>query len=424
MANTSQKAMRPSGSQEFTAIVLAGLGGNLTPYTNPENLPKALLPLANKALISYPLAWLEKAGISTIFILCLDTQETAISNWIRNNWKGFSRPMLVAASSEEEIVGSADAVRTLLKDNKYKDKVRSDVVIISCDTICEVPPHELLDFHRLSQSSFTSTFHHNHGAEIITLLRKGSKSFTAYEESSNTLLYTSSEADLEDELPLRTSMLWKYPHVILTTAVTDFHLYVCKRWVLDIIVAQEAIARINTDLLPLLCKAQFQSVLREKYSIDDSVAVKIYLPDKAHFCARANIKQNYIDLNKHLLKGIPADQRQPSSVTIGERTTVGPDSALGPDTTIDEKTTIKRSLLGTNIKIGKMCRVTGCIIMDGVKIGDQAKLENCVVCVGAVIGEKATLKDCTIGGNVTIDEKSERKGEEIVMGGQITIGED
>lgn len=357
----------------------------------------------------------------TTFILCLDSHEAAIAAWLRNSWKGSYRPTLVAASSEDEIVGTADAIRTLLKD-KHKDKIKSDIVLLSCDSICDVPPHALLDFHRLYDSSITSVFYENHTADVITPVKKGSKAFTGYEASSNTLLYTSSEADLEDDLQLRTSILWKYPRLKLTTALTDLHLYVCKRWVLEVITAQENISRINTDLLPLLCKAQFQSLVREKYSIDSSITAKIFVPDPIHFCARANIKQNYVDLNKHLLKAIPADARQPSSTTIGERTTVGPDSAMGSDSAIDEKTTIKRSLLGSNIQIGKMCRITGCVIMDGVKICDQVKLENCVVCVGAVIGEKAALKDCTVGGKVIITEKTERKGEEIVMGGEISIG--
>lgn len=416
-----QKSSKSSNTQEFTAVVLAGFGGNLIPFTNQENIPKALLPVANKPLLSYPLSWIEKAGISSTIIVCLDAHETAISSWLRTSWKGSFRPALVAASSEDEIVGSADALRTLLSD-KYKDKIKSDVVILSCDSICEIPPHELLDFHRQSDASITSIFYRNHGADVMAPVKKGSKTFTGYEDSSKTLLYTNSEADVEDDLELRTSMLYKYPRLSLTTTLSDLHLYVCKRWVLDIILAQEVISRINTDLIPLLCKAQFQSLVREKYAIDASVAIKLYIPDAKHFCARANTKQSYIDLNKHLLKSIPADLRQPSSTTLGERTTVGPDSALGPDSSIDEKTTIKRTLLGSHIKIGKMCRITGCIVMDGVEIKDQVKLENCVICVGAVVGEKASLKDCTVGGKVVIADKTEKKGEEIVQGGEISIG--
>lgn len=36
---------------------------SLYPISDEENMPKALLPVANKPIISYTLEWLEKAGI-------------------------------------------------------------------------------------------------------------------------------------------------------------------------------------------------------------------------------------------------------------------------------------------------------------------------------------------------------------------------
>lgn len=420
MSTSSAKAGKSSNASEYTAILLAGLGGNLIPFTNPENIPKALLPLANKALISYPLSWLEKAGISSIIILCVDVHESAISHWLKTSWKGNSRPTLVAASDEDEIVGSADAIRTLLSE-KYKDKIKSEVVIMSCDSICDIPPYELLDFHRRADATITSVFHRNHPADVMAPIKKGSKTFTGYDDSTDTLLYTNSEADVEDDLELRTSMLWKYPKVTLTTTLTDLHLYICKKSILDIIVAQPAVARVNTDLLPLLCKAQFQSLVRKTYQIDDSITAKIFIPDTQYFCARGNTKQTYVDLNKHLLKSISPDLRQPASTTVGERTVIGPDSALGQDSAIDEKTTIKRTLIGSNVKVGKMCRINGCLIMDNVEIRDGVKLENCVICANSTVCERVSLKDCTVGGKVTVPEKTEKKGEEIVMGGEISL---
>lgn len=448
MATTTTTTTRTGRNQEFTAIVLAGLGGGLIPFTNSENLPKALLPVANRALLSYPLSWIERAGISSVIILCVDAHEAAITSWLKTSWKAVSspRPLVVAASSEDELVGSADAIRTLLKNEKYADKLRAEFIILSCDTICEIPPHALLDAHRLSRASVTAVFYANHAADVLTPLKKGSKTFTGYEASSETLLYTAPVADVDegDDLELRASMLWKYPRVHLTSALNDAHIYLCRRSVLDLVCEQDAISRLATDLLPLLCRAQFTSLLRKRYGLDPGpghdhedggsktttttpppVSVKLYIAPPEYFCARAHTRQAYIDLNRHLLKGIPADAREPpASTTIGDRTTVGPDSALGHDSAIDEKTTIKRTLVGNHVRIGKMCRITNCILMDGAVVRDAVKLENCVLCAGAVIGEKSTLRDCTVGGKVVLPDKSERKGEEIVIGGEISMGGD
>ena len=46
---------------EFQAIILAGgRGSRMYPLT--ENIPKALLPVANKPLIWYPVNYLERVG--------------------------------------------------------------------------------------------------------------------------------------------------------------------------------------------------------------------------------------------------------------------------------------------------------------------------------------------------------------------------
>ena len=44
----------------FQAVILCGPGTGLYPFT--EDLPKALLPIANKPMLHYPLEWAEKAG--------------------------------------------------------------------------------------------------------------------------------------------------------------------------------------------------------------------------------------------------------------------------------------------------------------------------------------------------------------------------
>ncbi|KAJ3476856.1 hypothetical protein NLI96_g10873 [Meripilus lineatus] len=51
---------------EFMAVLIAGFGNELSPLTSKGSegpSPKALLPVANKPMLDYPLAWLESSGI-------------------------------------------------------------------------------------------------------------------------------------------------------------------------------------------------------------------------------------------------------------------------------------------------------------------------------------------------------------------------
>ena len=55
--------MPPSG---FQAIILCGPGASLNTFTStPDEFPKALVPIANRPMIWYPLDWCYRMGITS-----------------------------------------------------------------------------------------------------------------------------------------------------------------------------------------------------------------------------------------------------------------------------------------------------------------------------------------------------------------------
>ena len=50
----------------FQAIILCGPGVSLNTFTaNPEDFPKALVPIANRPMVWYPLDWCYRMGITS-----------------------------------------------------------------------------------------------------------------------------------------------------------------------------------------------------------------------------------------------------------------------------------------------------------------------------------------------------------------------
>ncbi len=121
----------------------------------------------------------------------------------------------------------------------------------------------MLDFHRLNEGTCTSIFYNR--PDTISADEDESKLFTGLETKTSTLLYTKSEADITDQIEIRMSMLWKFPNVNITTRLSDLHFYIFQRWVLDVVSNETRISSIQSDLLPLLLKCQFQSLLLTKY---------------------------------------------------------------------------------------------------------------------------------------------------------------
>lgn len=58
-------AVPPAG---FQALILCGPGASLNTFTStPDEFPKALIPIANRPMVWYPLEWCYRMGITSKF---------------------------------------------------------------------------------------------------------------------------------------------------------------------------------------------------------------------------------------------------------------------------------------------------------------------------------------------------------------------
>ena len=74
----------------FQAIILCGPGVSLNTFTaNPEDFPKALVPIANRPMVWYPLDWCYRMGITSEFVLrvCIGLS-LSLSLFIISNFMG------------------------------------------------------------------------------------------------------------------------------------------------------------------------------------------------------------------------------------------------------------------------------------------------------------------------------------------------
>jgi hypothetical protein len=61
----------------------------------------------------------------------------------------------------------------------------------------------------------------------------------------------------------------RYPQVSITTNLQDAHIYIFKRWVIDFITRNQKLSSLRSDLLPVLAKMQWQSILRKREGVDE-----------------------------------------------------------------------------------------------------------------------------------------------------------
>ncbi|SCZ95226.1 BZ3500_MvSof-1268-A1-R1_Chr11-2g03368 [Microbotryum saponariae] len=137
---------------------------------------------------------------------------------------------------------------------------------------------------------------------------------------------------------------------------------------------------------------------------------------KSHdgWCGRGNTVAGYVELNRSALKLLPP---QPPATNTPQGVFISPDSWLHSSVhaNLGEKVGVKRSIIGRGCFVGRLTKLTNCVLMDGVHIGENCKLDNCVVSTNVQIRDRAQLKDCEIGQDYIVEADASIKNEQFVV---------
>lgn len=125
-------------------ILAAGLGSRLRPLT--DKTPKALIPVAGKPLIAYPLALLREAGIREVMIN-LHHRGDQIRDALGN---GSECGVSIAYSEEDPILDTGGAIK-----NAERFLQGDTFVVLNADTVIDLRLTDLIDFHRRKRALAT-----------------------------------------------------------------------------------------------------------------------------------------------------------------------------------------------------------------------------------------------------------------------------
>ncbi|XP_073447604.1 translation initiation factor eIF2B subunit gamma [Aquarana catesbeiana] len=438
---------------ELQAVVMAvGGGSRMSDLTS--SIPKALLPVGNKPLLWYPLSMLERAGFEEVIVVTTREVQKFVPD--------MKMKVEVVCLPEDKALemGTADSLRHIYS------KIKTDVLVVSCDLITEVALHEVIDLFRA------------HNATLSMLMRKAAepsehvpgqkgkqkaveeRDFIGVDDSDSRLLLLANEEDLDDGLKLKKRILQRYPRIHIKMGMVDAHLYCLRKYVVDYLMANDFFSSIRRELVPYLVRKQFSSHKKVEQDLDKETRAKdiySFIPHdelletalsksswndhrgdmrepyhgsrlrcyvhvaQNELCCRVNSLGMYIEANKQVpLCGLCGeDPRLHPSATITDKLMVGSDSMVGAQTQVGEKTSIKHSLLGSNCTIRDRVKITNCIIMSGVTVSDNCTLQGSVICNNAVIEGGADIKDCLLGSGLHIPSKAKRVNEIIVGNEQL-----
>ncbi|XP_045148066.1 translation initiation factor eIF-2B subunit gamma isoform X2 [Echinops telfairi] len=432
---------------EFQAVVMAvGGGSRMTDLTS--SIPKPLLPVGNKPLIWYPLNLLERVGFEEVIVVTTRDIQKALSAEFKMKMK-----VDIVCISDETDKGTADSLRHIYP------KLKTDVLVLSCDLITDVALHEVVDLFRAHDASLAMLMRKGQSGIESVPGQKGKKKaveqrdFIGVDSTGKRLLFMANEADLDEELVIKGSILQKYPRIRFHTGLVDAHLYCLKKYVVDFLMENKSITSIRSELIPYLVRKQFSSASsqqgqeekeedlkkKEPKSLDIYSFIKeanTFAPNdtcwnacrtdkwedltrpqvrcyvhimKEGLCSRVSTLGLYMEANRQVPKLLPVlcpeESLIHSSAQIVHKHLVGVDSLIGSDTQVGEKSSIKLSVIGSSCAIRDRVSITNCLLMNSVTVEEGSRIEGSVICNNAVIEKGADISDCLIGSGQRIEAK-------------------
>ncbi|KAL9653121.1 hypothetical protein ABK040_006339 [Willaertia magna] len=469
---------------EFQAVVLAGgQGVRLYPLTS-DHSPKALLPIANKPMIHYCLTYLEKNGFKEVILVITNSQAREIRLYIEEVYKGKLNIQLKVLDTKEnkDNIDSAQALREI------QHLITTDFIVMSADLITDVPLLNIADIHRQNNSSITMLLKEETNIEDEEKDYFGLLNYEKKEEESSlevsqlqkrkllkkkpTRVIKYQNLDIEQQhFPLNRNFLKRWTHFTLSKQLVDSHLYICSKWVLDVLIKKPEMYSIKHDLIPYLVENQkiqkdkLDSILNEvvppfqqdaayrmsttESNPDDLIRVYSYIvpEDKTStsttttknlqkqqgvFCKRCLTIGSYLFVNRELAKR--------NNISLYEDTTTTTSIHQSPNVVGKKDTSIDSSnlLIGPDCNVGESIQLTGNAISskkqrpttlkksnigNHCKIGQSSKIENSVVMDHVTIGDNVVISNSIICSNAHINSNAKLTGCKVGSGKVVEEGD-
>ncbi|KAM1255965.1 hypothetical protein ACFX1Q_030140 [Malus domestica] len=452
---------------DFQVVVLAGgTSKNLVPLVSKE-VPKALLPVANRPVISYVLELLELCNLKNLIVV-VEGQDAAVlvGSWISG---AYVDRLHVEVAAVPEDVGTAGALRAIAHH-----LTANDILVVSGDIVSDVSPGAVAAAHRRHDAVLTAMLcsapvsgPSDSGSSVgkDKAKKPGHYNIIGLDPTKQFLLYIATGAELEKDIRIQKSILRAVGQMEIRSDLMDAHLYAFKRSVLQEVLDQkDTFQSLKRDVLPYLVRRQLNSEVsngvpqpeengNEKASSQSNQLVIsrilansstpsfhelyalgcngstpaqrthkccVYIAGNSKYCVRLNSIQAFSDINRDVigdashLSGYSFSAQNNiihPSAELGSKTAVGPHCMLGEGSQMGDKCSVKRSVIGRHCRIGSNVKVVNSVVMNHVTIGDGCSVQNSVICSNVQLQDRVVLKDCQVGAGFVVPAGSECKGE-------------
>uniref|UniRef100_A0A6Q2YE99 Translation initiation factor eIF2B subunit epsilon n=1 Tax=Esox lucius TaxID=8010 RepID=A0A6Q2YE99_ESOLU len=375
-----------------------------------KDQPRALLPLANVAMIDYTLEFLTSTGVQETFVFCCWMSNKIKDHLLNSKWCRPTSPNVVH-------IITSDLYRSLgdvLRDVDAKTLVRNDFILVYGDVVSNIDVSQALQEHRRKVdkniSVMTMVFkesspgHKSRCEEDDVIVAMDSK-------SKRVLHYQKTQGLKKLQFPMNIfqhgSDEFEIRHDLL-----DCHISICS----------PQVAELFTDNFDYQTRNDFvRGILVNEEILGNQI--HLYVTNEG-YGARVSNLQMYDSVSSDLVRRwvyplTPeanfTDQRgqgcahsrhnvyRGAGVSLGHGSQMEENVLIGRDTSIGANCHISNSIIGNYCTIGDNVVLDRAYIWNNVHISNKVKIHQSVVCDGVLVKEAVLLnKQCVLAYNVVI----------------------
>ncbi|RYP68154.1 hypothetical protein DL770_008489 [Monosporascus sp. CRB-9-2] len=432
------------------ALILCGPGSSFPTFTaNPDENPKALLPIANRPMVWYPIEFCYRSGITNITLVCPPSAAEAITTALNTNpfLTGLPHPHpdLLAPKDLDYNTGTAEILRL----PELQEVITSDFIVLPCDLVCELGGDRLLQAWMVKAASLTNLLDDEDSStpnggmgvwyetktenpikgEETDLIATSPMPPSSAPISMDSLLPhlsyltysmpTDSLRDLTDEkgiFPIRHGLLRKHPKLRMLTTHRDAHIYILPKWILDFIQRNERLETIGEDVIGWWAKASWQTGLFDKLGFK-------FILDSTSTSESGQSSHDPATSGEYEGSASPTGSQERSQRAPHEPFPKRQDCLVADNVVVEEKTSIKESVIGANCVIKEGAKLFQCLLMDGVVVGKGCKLTRCILGKRSEVGEGSTLTNCEVQENLLVEPRTDDKDNKLMSSSGLEASE-
>ncbi|KAI0438526.1 nucleotide-diphospho-sugar transferase [Xylaria telfairii] len=439
------------------ALVLCGPGSSFPTFTtNPDENPKALLPIANRPMVWYPIDFCYRTGITNITLICPPSAAEAMTTALNTNPFLTSlphpRPDLVAPQGLDYNTGTAEILRL----PEIRDIVKCDLLVLPCDLVCEIGGDKLLQAWLVKAASLADLL----GEEVAPYRNGGlgvwyeTKTANPIKDEETDFLATTpmpkdltspknsilqhlsyltlsmptdSFNDLVEEksnFPLRHGLLRKHPKLRMLTTHRDAHIYFLPKWIMDFVKENERLETIGEDVVGWWAKATWQTGLPERLGLLKVLQGRLTTDPTNSTREESPSPRGAISNSQGSYSPPSADPEDAHNPPLNKpaETSIPPVLAYihpsEPDAPLLRRVDTAQLLLAVSLRLAKLAPIeeTGLdaaspfahpkkiAYPDGVKPRTTITRQDCLIANNVMVDEKTSIKECVVGANCQIKE--------------------